>query len=232
MKLKYDLHIHTALSPCAQDEMTPNNIVNMALINELDVIAITDHNSCKNVEAVIKAAEETGLLVIPGMEIESREEIHIVALFFCPIDVYNVQDVIYQHLPRQKNTEKVFGKQLLFNAEDDIVGVEDKLLTFATDLSINEVFQLVRSHNGVPILAHIDRKSYSVISNLGSIPENLQAKTLEISMYSNCETFAEIYSDYQLIQNSDAHELGYIGVCQNFIETDNKSITSILKKLM
>lgn len=231
MKLTYDFHIHTGLSPCGNNDMTPNNIVNMAMLNELDVIAITDHNSCENVESIIEVAKDTNLIIIPGMEIETREEIHIVCLFETLKDAYIVQKEVYANLPKMKNKTKIFGEQLLFDKEDEIIGNVDRLLSFATSLSIDDVFDLTMVNNGVAIPAHIDRPSYSVISNLGMIPENINFKTLEISQYADYDEYETKYYNYKLIQSSDAHDLGYIGICNRQIEVKNKSIQAIISSL-
>lgn len=231
MKVTYDFHIHTALSPCGDITMTPNNIVNMALLNGLDVIAITDHNSCDNVRAVMEVAKGTELLVIPGMEVETKEEIHVVCLFSSLDDVYNVQKEIYKRLPRQKNSEKIFGEQLILNAQDEIVGRLDNLLTFAADLSIDDLQDLVATYKGAFIPAHIDRPSYSIISNLGMIPKNMQLSTLEISRFADYEVYAQKYDNYLLLQSSDAHDLGYIGICERQIEVLDKTAQSIIRAL-
>lgn len=231
MKLKYDLHIHTALSPCADEDNTPNNILNMSLINELDIIAITDHNTCENVWAVIEVAKDKDIIVIPGMEIETKEEIHAVCLFSDLNDVYNVQEIIFKNLPNLANREEIFGKQTLLNGKDESIGQLDRLLMFATNLSIDDLVYQVSEHNGIVIPAHIDRPSYSVISNLGMIPTNLKLSTLEISRFAKYDEYARQYETYQIIQNSDAHELGYIGICNQSIEVKEKSIEAIMEKL-
>lgn len=231
MKLTYDLHIHTALSPCSSNDMTPNNIVNMSILNELDAIAITDHNTCENVQSVMKVAKDTNLIVVPGLEIETKEEIHIICLFESLDDVYKVQKEIYASLPKRKNKTKIFGEQLLFDEEDEIIGSVDRLLTFATNLSIDEVFNITIKNNGVAIPAHIDRPSYSVISNLGMIPNNINFKTLEISQYADYEEYVNKYNSYKLVQSSDAHDLGYIGICKRKIEVKEKSIQAIISSL-
>jgi hypothetical protein len=228
MKLKYDLHIHTALSPCADNSMTPNNIVNMALLNELDVIAITDHNTCENVEPVMQLARESELIVIPGMEIETREEIHVVCLFPDIESAYKMQELVYQKLPPLHNQSKIFGEQLLMNTEDDIIGKMDRLLVQATELSLNELFKQIQSLKGAFIPAHIDRPSYSIISNLGMIPSNLQIPTLEISRHTQYDSYKKNYPNYVILQSSDSHDLGFIGICKQQLEVENKSIQGIL----
>ncbi|MDA3847529.1 MAG: PHP domain-containing protein [Vallitaleaceae bacterium] len=231
MKLKYDLHIHTALSPCGAEDMTPNNIVNMALLSDLDIIAITDHNSCENVEAVIEVAKGTTLLVIPGIEIETKEEIHVVCLFSDMDSVCNVQDMVYMHLPELKNKPTIFGRQLVLNNADTVIRQEEKLLSFATDLSINQLVAIVEAHNGVMIPAHIDRPSNSIISNLGMIPDDIQLGTLEISRHQSLEAYQHVYSNYRLIQNSDAHDLGFIGICNQTIELPEKTTIALIRAL-
>lgn len=232
MKLTYDFHIHTGLSPCGSEDMTPNNIVNMSILNQLDVIAITDHNSCENIESVMKVAKDTDLIVIPGIELETREEIHIICLFDCLDNVYKVQKEIYDNLPKIKNKEKIFGRQLLYDAEDEIIGTNDKLLSFATELSIDYVFKLVKSNNGVAIPAHIDRPSYSIISNLGIIPDNLNISTVEISQYADYNEYLKKYNNYKIIQCSDAHDLGYVGICNRQLEVTEKTIQAIISSLL
>ncbi|MBC7960686.1 MAG: PHP domain-containing protein [Vallitaleaceae bacterium] len=231
MKLTYDFHIHTALSPCGENSMTPNNIVHMALLCGLDVIAITDHNTCENVGAVLEVAKDTELLVLPGIEVETREEIHVICLFSSLETVLELQNVIYQKLPPLKNKVKIFGEQLVLNAEDEEVGHLERLLTFATDFSIDDLCKWVLERGGAFIPAHIDRPSYSVLSNLGIIPDYLGIRTLEISRHAEYEIYANKYNEYQVVQSSDAHELGYIGICNRQIESKEKSVQSIIDAL-
>lgn len=225
MNLKYDFHIHTALSPCALEEMSPNNIVNMAIISGLDAIAITDHNSGRNVEAVFTIAEDTDLLVFPGMEVETKEEIHVVCLFSDLESVYNMQTFVYSNLPKLKNRSKVLGRQLLFDTEDEIIGEEEQLLSFATSISLEQLVQRTWELGGVAIPAHIDRPSYSILSNLGILPKNLRIFYLEISQYADYNKFQTEYPDHRILQSSDAHELGHIGICQRALELIDLELT-------
>lgn len=231
MKIYVDFHMHTVLSPCGDDGMTPNNIVNMALLNELDAIAITDHNSAENVEAIMEVAGSTNLMIIPGMEIETREEIHVVGLFLGLEDVYNVQKKIYASLPNLKNRVKIFGSQQVMNQEDDVIRELDQFLVTATKLSFNEVIDLIEDNNGIAIPAHIDRPSYSVISNLGMIPEDIKTSVLEISRFADLDTYRNTYSRFNIIQSSDAHELGYIGIAKYALEVEERNIQSIFEAL-
>ncbi|QUI24959.1 PHP domain-containing protein [Vallitalea pronyensis] len=231
MKLHVDFHIHTVLSPCGEDGMTPNNIVNMALLNELDAIAITDHNSAENVKAVMEVAKSTDLIVIPGIEIETREEIHVLGLFLSLEDVYNVQKKIYASLPTLHNRVSIFGSQKIMNKDDDVVKELEQFLSTAVHLSLNEVIGLIHTHGGIAIPAHIDRPSYSILSNLGMIPEDLQTSVLEVSRFADLATYKKKYKDYTIIQSSDAHELGYIGIARHAIDVEDKSIQSVFKAL-
>ncbi len=231
MKINYDLHIHSALSACALGEMTPNNIVNMSLLCELDVIAVTDHNAGGNVASVMKVADETPLVVIPGMEVETLEEIHMVCLFETVEEVINLQDEIFKRLPNRKNNTKVFGEQILFDHEDEEVGRIDQLLSFSAGISIDVLTEYVRSHGGVCIPAHIDRPSYSIISNLGMLPEGLSYPVLELSRYCLMADYKKKYGDHLLIQNSDAHELGHIGVCNGELEVEERTVHGVLERL-
>lgn len=231
MKYAYDFHIHTALSPCGDNDMTPNNIVNMALLKELDIIAITDHNSCENAAAVMKVAEGTDLIVIPGMEVETSEEIHMVCLFPDIVSANHMQEVVYNHLPPLENRVSIFGEQLILNEEDDIVGENKRLLLTATSLSIYDVVKYVRQFNGVAFPAHIDRSSYSVLSNLGWIPEDLDVHTLEVSKNADLEKSKLNYSKYNVIRSSDAHYLPDIFEREQFLDLEFKSISQVIKLL-
>ena len=220
MKVKYDFHIHTALSSCALDEMTPHNIINMALISDLNAIAITDHNTCKNTQAIMTLARDTSLVVIPGIEVETAEEIHLVCLFPTISNAYKMQQFVYNQLPKLKNKTKIFGHQWLINTEDEIIGEEERLLSFATGIIFEDVIAKAWELSGIAIPAHIDRPSYSVISNLGLLPVNDLLKCLEVSQYGNYIDYISKYKDYRILQSSDSHELGYIGICNRSLDIE------------
>lgn len=229
MKLYYDLHIHSALSPCGDNDMTPNNIVNMSIIKGLDMIAVTDHNSCGNVRSVMKAAGDR-LLVIPGMEVETSEEIHIVCYFPGIESAEEMGEYVKKHLPPIKNREEIFGEQLFMDFEDNIVGKEENLLVTATELDIFSVVKKVRELGGAAVPAHIDRSSYSVLSNLGIIPDELLFKTVEITA-KNRGKMEEYEKKYQIITNSDAHYLEDIAEPEFFIELMAKSTEKVIDYL-
>lgn len=229
MRAYYDLHIHSALSPCGDDDMTPNNIVNMALLKGLDVIAVTDHNSCGNVRAVQKVAGDR-LLVIPGMEIETEEEVHILSYFSTVEQAEKMQEEIEKSIPPIKNRADIFGRQLYLNEEDEIIGEEERLLVTASGLSIEQVFDRVRYYGGIPVPAHIDRTSYSIISNLGFIPENIEVSALEITEKKR-EDLENKYKDFVILTSSDAHYLGDIAEPSYYLDIINKTMTEFLDKL-
>lgn len=229
MKYFYDLHIHSALSPCSDDDMTPNNIVNMSLIKGLDIIAVTDHNTVGNLRAVAQAAEGK-ILVVPGMEIETSEEVHVVCYFPSLELAEDMGELIREHLPFIKNDPAIFGNQLLINEKDEKIGTEECLLVNATDLTIYDVFDEVKKRGGVAVPAHIDRSSYSILSNLGFIPPDLELNAVEITS-ANLEKLEKEYKQYEILTNSDAHYLENIAEPVNFIDISSKTTEEFLKFL-
>jgi len=217
----YDLHIHSALSPCANDDMTPNDIVNMALLNKLDLIAVTDHNSFANVVSVITAADNKGLVVLPGVEVSTVEEVHVICLFSSIVSAFRFEDDLtpfYSNLP---NRVDIFGNQLLFDEEDRTAGEIERMLIAPTSISFDDLYNLTHKHNGAFIPAHIDRNTFSVISNLGFLPPHLNINTVEISTRGHDEGFDKLNSDLFLprkaIYSSDAHQLWMMSERQNYL---------------
>ena len=221
MKYAYDLHIHSALSPCADDDMTPNNIAGMAAIKGLDIIAVTDHNSCGNVRSVMKAAQQYNIKVVPGMEIETEEEVHVVCYFPDVLSAEEMQKIVRANMLGIKNNEKTFGNQFYMDENDEITGIEENLLVSATTLSFQEVFKTVQEIGGVAVPAHIDRTSYSVISNLGFLPPDVDICAVEITA-RNLAVWKENYADFSIITNSDAHNLGNIAEKEHFLFRSDK----------
>ncbi len=233
MSFYYDLHIHTALSPCGDDDMTPNNIVNMSILKGLDVIAITDHNSARNVRACFECAKNTPLILLPGMEIETSEEVHITALFDNPDSAEKLDTIVSKNMPQIKNRTDIFGYQNIIDSRDNTVGEISNLLTVATAMSINDVFYTVNSLGGVAIPAHIDKSSYSLLSNLGFIPEDINFPVFEIK---NPEKQPEIEKNHNLgtakiIHNSDAHFLWDIHEKQHCFKEKFENGTQIINHL-
>lgn len=226
-KVAIDLHIHSVLSPCGEEEMTPNNIVNMALIKELDFIAVTDHNSAKNLPAVLAVAKELvkemekGLCILPGIEVTTKEEAHILAYLPTLEAAMELDQIIYERLPDVKNEKELFGPQYIMDEHDNIIGEVDKLLISATNISVDELWQIVHKLGGVIVPAHIDRKSYSLIASLGFIPLELDIKTCEISKkesFDHVRKSFRFFKDYQFIHGSDAHQLEDMAEREYFLE--------------
>lgn len=239
-KVAIDLHIHSALSPCGEAEMTPNNIVNMALIKELDFIAVTDHNTAKNLPAIMAVAKElaketgTGLCILPGIEVTTKEEAHVLAYLPTLEAAMKLDAIVYDHLPDVKNEKALFGPQTIMDAEDNIIGEVDKLLISATDIGVDQLWDLVHDLGGVLVPAHIDRKSYSLIASLGFIPLELAVKTCEVSKketFENVQKNFRFFKDYQFIHGSDAHQLEDIAEREYFLELPDMQRQSLINYL-
>lgn len=200
-----DLHLHSCLSPCADDDMTPWNMVGMAKIKGLDVIAVTDHNAVLNAEDAIAAGQEYGVAVIPGMEITSREEVHMLAYFYTLEDALRAGEEVYEHLPQIHNEPMLFGNQIIMKDGDTPSGTLDKLLINATDLSVDEVCALVRRHGGIPLPAHINRGSNGMIGALGLMPFLPEYPVVEVYKAIPCPAYAT--KGRFLLHSSDAHHL-------------------------
>ena len=220
-KIFYDFHIHSCLSPCADNDMTPNNIVNMAKLKGLDVIAITDHNSCKNCEAVMLAGQKVRLAVLPGMELCTNEDVHVICLFSKLEGALQFSDIIYKKLPMINNNAKIFGEQLICDQNDNVTSKEEILLLNAADISVNDVMALVQKFGGTAFPAHIDKSANGIIPILGGIPLEAGFKNVEVSAnFDKDEMFKQykFINDYNTLKNSDAHYLWQISEKDNCIE--------------
>lgn len=209
-----DLHVHTCLSPCAELEMHPAALVRTARERGIDLVAVSDHNASENVPHVMEAAEHTGLAVLPAMEVCSREEVHVLALFENCDDLNRFQKLVYDHLPG-KNDERVFGLQPEVNARGEVEGFNPRLLIGATTLSLDDCVRGIHARGGLAVAAHIDRPSYSVLSQLGFIPPEVAFDALEISSRLDLGEGRERYgrlAPVPLITSSDAHRLRDIGI--------------------
>ena len=234
MKYYYDLHIHSCLSPCGDMDMTPNNIVGMSKLLGLDVVALTDHNSVLNCEAVMKLGEENSLCVIPGMELTTMEEIHVVCLFPTLEKALLWNDYVKEHQMQFPNRTDIYGRQVIMNELDEEIGEVENLLILATEISVMNVRELVENFGGVCYPAHINRQSMSIISSLGDIPPECGFKTAEVSSSGNVEELKEKYpilNDMLIVRDSDAHYLQNMRDAQNFIELEKLTIESALEKL-
>lgn len=211
-----DLHIHTVLSPCAEVEMIPPLIVSEALERGIHLIAITDHNATANIAAVIQAALDTELTVLPGMEVQTREEVHSLCLFDTLEQAQAWQATVSAHLPPIANEPDHFGSQFVVDATGDFIRSEEQLLITSVDLSFEEACQNVQSLGGLFIPAHVNRQAFGLIANLGFVPVDAPVDALEFSKHIRIDQALKKYeqaSHYPLIQDGDAHRLDeFLGV--------------------
>ena len=218
MKLYYDLHMHSCLSPCADDDMTPMNMAGMGMLKGLSVMALTDHNSCRNCPAFFKACEGYGILPIAGMELSTAEDVHMVVLFPTLEAALAFDAALDVHRMAMDNDPAIFGNQLVMNEKDEVVEEMKPLLIAATDLWMGDAVDMVRSFGGVIYPAHIDRDSNGIIAMLGDIPPEYQFTAMEYrdgtkrALYEN--RYAEAAGKSVLV-SSDAHQLYKISEAEN-----------------
>jgi 3',5'-nucleoside bisphosphate phosphatase len=217
-----ELHSHTVLSPCAEVEMIPPLIVQTAIEKGINLLAVTDHNASANVIAVQEAARHTGLVVLPGMELQTREEVHLLCLFDTLEQLEAWQLLVNEHLPALENDIEHFGEQFVVDAEGDFVRREFQLLLTSTDLSLEEAIGAVNAIDGLAIPAHIDRKANGLLEILGFVPAQAQVEALELSRHTSIDVAPLKYPQirgYPLIQDGDAHRLNeFLGVNEFMID--------------
>ena len=227
----YDLHIHSCLSPCADDDMTPNNIAGMAALKGLNLLALTDHNTCKNCPAFFDACRQMGIVPVAGMELTTAEDIHVVCLFESLDDAMAFDEEVEKHLAPIKNRPEIFGNQLILNSEDEPVGEVEPLLISATDLWLDDALELARRYGAHVHPAHIDRESNGIVAILGNIPEEYGFNFFELNDRNNREEY-EKYIPKQHRDNilvcSDAHHLWDISEAEHFLMIDDEPYSSAL----
>ena len=226
----YDLHIHTCLSPCGDNEMTPPNIANMAYVKGLDLIAVTDHNSAKNARAVMNAARDLPLTVIPGAELTTAEEIHVVCLLPDADSAEAFDRELETHMPQIPNQPDYFGDQLLMDENENVTGTFPWLLPNALDLSIDAVPALCEKFGGVCFPAHIDRPANGILAVFGLLPDTPVFPTLEV--HDPEKFFAdpanEAYrAEHRVLTSSDAHRLGEMAEAAHFLELPENSFAAL-----
>ncbi|HEY3426001.1 MAG TPA: PHP domain-containing protein, partial [Negativicutes bacterium] len=180
-KFVADLHVHSILSPCAEVEMTPRNIIWHAAEHGIDILAITDHNACDNVIAAMDAAKETNVTVIPGMEVETKEEVHLIVLFEKMRQLKAWEIFVQAHMSGRLNDEKRFGAQFVVDAEDELISVKPEMLLASLTCGVGEVSAKVAELGGICIASHVDRPTYSILAQLGFIPPDVNLTAVEIS---------------------------------------------------
>lgn len=231
----YDLHIHSALSPCADNDMTPNDIVGMAMLNGLDMIAVTDHNSMANAGSVMKAAEGKGLIVLPGAEIETSEEVHVLCLFGSLKEALSFEADVSPHFSPLQNRTDIYGSQLLLDKNDNVMGELDRMLLASSTISFSDLQIMTMKHGGAFIPAHIDRDSMSVISNLGFLPPDMNIPVVEVSPRGVERGFIEnnrrLFPGSRVITSSDAHHLWAIAERTNYLMLPGMTAEAAIKAL-
>ena len=203
-----DLHIHSCLSPCADDDMTPANICGMAHIKDLDAIAVTDHNTARNLPYVEEAANHFGLILLPGIEVTTREEVHLLGYFPTVQAAVEMGEVFSSHLPPMKNNPRLFGNQFIMNTDEEVVGEEHRMLIGATDLPLDECVAMIRAAGGAAVPAHINRGANGMLRNLGMMPVTPAFPVVEVS--PNCPVEESAIAGRRVLHASDAHQLGAI----------------------
>lgn len=224
-----DLHNHTCLSPCADLDMYPAALVQAFLAKNLDVVAICDHNASDNVEYVLKAASGTPLKVVPGMEVTTREEVHVLALFESVETLKILEHQVYENLSGE-NDERRFGCQAIVNEQGEVVGFNRRLLINATALALGELVACIHELGGLAIASHIDRPYFSVLSQLGFVPEQIRFDALEISAALGIAPARKKYPElscHTFITSSDAHCLRDVGRSFTQIYMDSASFREI-----
>ena len=217
MNVYYDLHIHSCLSPCADDDMTPANIAAMARIKGLSLIALTDHNSGRNLPAMAAAAHD--MIFVPGIEVTSSEEVHILTYFNNVETAVAFGDAMHASLPDIPHRPDIFGRQIVMNTRDEQDGTQNKLLLSATAYTLEQITAMARRQGGCAVPAHINRDSFSVFSNLGFLPPGLFG-CVEVAPTLPCPP---LENHIHILQSSDAHTLGDIAEPCHTLQSTIKS---------
>jgi len=213
-KFRADLHIHTVLSPCGDLGMSPDVIIARAKEMQLDIIGITDHNSTRQCRVVKELGEISGIFVLSGSEVTTKEEVHCLAFFETDKQLFDFQGFLDKHLPDIPNDVNRFGHQVAVDAENNISFTEERILTSALNKSIDQVETEVHRLNGLFIPAHIDKTRFSVIGQLGFLPPDLKVDALEISPFCRQDEFLSrhpVLRNFTFVSGSDAHYPEQIG---------------------
>ncbi len=222
MRYSYDLHNHSCLSPCADNDNTPNNIAGMAYLSGIKIAALTDHNSAKNCPAFFEAAKRYGIIPVAGLELTTSEDIHLVCLFEELDSALKFDEYLQKRRVFIKNRTDVFGEQLILNCEDEPIGTDEYLLPNATTISLDEAPGLVKDFGGLCYPAHIDRDANGIIAILGALPPTPSFSCVEMRSPEKIDEYKEKYglSDKVIIVSSDSHYLTDISETNYFFELD------------
>ena len=226
MRIKYDLHIHSALSPCADDNMTPSNIVGFAKLQGLDAVAIADHNAIANVKVAMDVGDAFDVVVVPAMELQTAEDIHILCLFESLEDLQSFYNCI--DFADIQNRAEIFGEQLILDEDDNVLGQEQRMLLVASGVSVEEVVSLAKQYNGIAVAAHIDREENGMVAILGTVTEDFSVVEISATATKQIQCYT---TGRKVITNSDAHTLEDIGVADGELEVVERSAKGILQAL-
>jgi len=226
----YDFHVHSCLSPCGDRDNTPNNIAGMAVLNGVKIMALTDHNTCRNCPAFFEAAKRYGLIPVAGMELTTSEDIHVVCLFENLEDALAFNDEVDSRRIRVKNREDIFGEQLILDGEDNVIGREEDLLINATTISLEEAPEIVKRYDGICYPAHIDRPANGAIEILGDFPHYVGFHIAEIHDRENMDDYIQKYGleKLKILISSDAHYLTSMREDNDALEIEDEPYSSSL----
>jgi len=233
-RLRADLHIHTCLSPCGELTMSPRAVVARARELGLDLIAVTDHNTTENAAAAVAAAAGTGLAVLPGIELTTSEEVHLLGLFEAGADLGPLQREIYRNLPDLPAKMKFVDDQVLVDAEDIVTGFCPRCLFGATRFSVQEAVRLLRGHGGLVVACHIDRDSFSLVSQLGFVPPGLDLDAVEVSPRMSAADARAAFGPFDrlpVVRFSDAHKPEEIGAATTEFLVEGPSLAEVRRAL-
>ena len=225
----YDLHIHSCLSPCADNDMTPNNIAGMGVLAGLNVMALTDHNSCKNCPAFFAAAKANGIVPVAGMELTTAEDIHAVCLFETLEGAMEFDALVDSRRMKIPNRTEIFGDQLIMDAGDNVIGVEPSYLHPASDISVEQAPALAQQYGGICYPAHIDRPANGIVAVLGAFPSIPGVRNAEFNNAASREEYLQKYPVLQSLRtlvSSDAHNLWGIRDKSVYFEIDDEPYSS------
>ena len=233
-RLAYDLHLHSCLSPCGDEEMTPNSIAGMAKLNGLSLLALTDHNTTGNAAAFYAACRRYGIVPIAGAELTTAEDIHLVTLFPSLESALDFDADLAPHRIAIPNRPEIFGRQLLVDENDKILGERQELLTNALSLSLSEAAEFARRYGAACYPAHIDRESNGAIAVLGDFPHDVGFTCYEIADSQSREAYQERYALDRLrsVVSSDAHVLWDISEGENMLSLSGESEQELRSELI
>ena len=226
----YDLHVHSCLSPCGDNDNTPHNLVGMAVLNGLQILALTDHNTCRNCPAFFEAAKKQGIIPIPGMELTTAEDIHMVCLFPDLESALAFDEEIGRRRVRIPNRPAIFGDQLVMNGADEVIATEPDLLSNATTVTVDEAPALVEQYGGVCYPAHIDRESNGIIATLGMMPVGVHYPTVELHDGGKETAYRQNHdlAGSRVVVSSDAHCLWDVAEAQHWLDIPDEPYSSAL----